>query len=201
MTVTTTDIIKAAASVGRDVAEGKIDPAALDQAVADECRELFGTVVGEGDSLWPLHCDVARQVLAAGGLSADELSEWLAVARHRAGEPLSASQAERPPIDPPADTSADSETQRPEIDVAQPDLSAAVVGVVTSAADSEAELSPEQAASAGDGEPEPEIKQAAPATDTNTSLMVTLPDGRRIPRRLIAARGRGVPTDNGLREF
>lgn len=40
----------------------------LDQAVADECRALFSTVVGERDPLWPLHIDVARQVLAADSL-------------------------------------------------------------------------------------------------------------------------------------
>ena len=49
-----------------------------------KCRELFGTVVGDGDPLWDLHRDIARQVLALDGVPADELSEWLAVARQRA---------------------------------------------------------------------------------------------------------------------
>lgn len=80
---TTEDVIRAAASVGRDVAEGKLAPAALDAAVADECRDLFGTVIGPADPLWPLHLDTARQVLALGGLSVNELGEWLAVARSR----------------------------------------------------------------------------------------------------------------------
>lgn len=80
---TAENVIRAAASVGRDVAEGKLAPAALDAAVADECRELFGTVVGPADPLWPLHGEVCRQYLALGGLSVDELSEWLAVARSR----------------------------------------------------------------------------------------------------------------------
>jgi hypothetical protein len=80
------DVIRAAASVGRDVAEGKLAPAALDAAVTDECRELFGAVVGPSDPLWPLHVDVARQVLALGGVPADELTEWRAVARSREPE-------------------------------------------------------------------------------------------------------------------
>ena len=44
---------------------------------------LFGVVAGPTDALWSLHVDIARQVLAKGGVSADELSEWLAVARQR----------------------------------------------------------------------------------------------------------------------
>jgi len=53
-----------------------------EQAVA-ECRELFGTVAGPGDALWELQVKVARDVLAQKGISADELTEWLAVARQR----------------------------------------------------------------------------------------------------------------------
>ncbi len=77
------DIIRSAASVGRDAAEGRLSPADLDQAVADECKALFGQVVGDGDPLWDLHRDVARQSIALGALSADELGEWQAVMRRR----------------------------------------------------------------------------------------------------------------------
>lgn len=81
---TTEDVIKSAAAVARDAAEGRLNSAALDAAVADECRESFGVVAGpEDDPLWPLHVDIARQVLALGGVSADELTEWTAVARRR----------------------------------------------------------------------------------------------------------------------
>ena len=41
-------------------------------AAVAECRELFGTVVGDGDPLWTLHADVARQAIALGALSADD---------------------------------------------------------------------------------------------------------------------------------
>ncbi|WP_255776066.1 flagellar hook-length control protein [Mycobacteroides abscessus] len=85
-TLTPEDAIKAAASVARDVADGKLSPADLEAQAVAECRELFGTVIGEGDALWTLHADVARQAVSLGALSADELSEWSAVMRHKAGE-------------------------------------------------------------------------------------------------------------------
>lgn len=47
---------------------------------------MFGTVIGEGDALWTLNADVARQAVSLGALSADELSEWAAVMRPKAGE-------------------------------------------------------------------------------------------------------------------
>ena len=78
---TTDDVIKAAASVARDAAEGRLSPAALQEQAVAECRELFGTVAGPGDALWELQVKVARDVLAQKGISADELTEWLAVAR------------------------------------------------------------------------------------------------------------------------
>ena len=46
-----------------------------------ECSTLLGNVTGPDDPLWPLQVEVCRAVLAAGGIPADELSEWLAVAR------------------------------------------------------------------------------------------------------------------------
>ncbi|UXA10756.1 flagellar hook-length control protein [Mycobacterium sp. SMC-8] len=80
---TTEDVIKSAAAVARDAAEGRLSSADLDQAVADECRALFGVVAGPDDPLWPLHVDIARQVLAAGGLTAAEVAEWAAVLKRR----------------------------------------------------------------------------------------------------------------------
>ncbi|MBI3213146.1 MAG: flagellar hook-length control protein [Mycobacterium sp.] len=101
---TAEDVIRAAASVGRDVAEGRMEPAALDAAVVDECRQLVGQVVGEGDPLFALQCEIARGVLAVGGIAADELSEWAAVGRQRAAqrcEPPSPSE-ELPEANSPA---------------------------------------------------------------------------------------------------
>ncbi|WP_188108865.1 flagellar hook-length control protein [Mycolicibacter arupensis] len=92
-TMTPEDAIKAAASVARDVADGKLAPADLEAAAAAECRALFGTVAGPDDPLWPLQVDIARQVLALDGVPADALAEWLAVARQRAGEPVSPANA------------------------------------------------------------------------------------------------------------
>lgn len=94
MSTSTDTTIKAAMAVAKDVAEGRLDPADLDAMVAEESRAAFGTAVGPQDPLWPVQVDVARQVLALGGLPADELSEWAAVARRReqqAGEAVETS--------------------------------------------------------------------------------------------------------------
>lgn len=95
-TATTSDVITAAMSIASDAADGKLSPTDLQATAVAECRELFGTVVGDGDALWTLHADVARQAIALGALSADELSEWAAVMRRRTGEPLE-------PLTPPVD--------------------------------------------------------------------------------------------------
>ncbi|MDV3291904.1 flagellar hook-length control protein [Mycobacterium avium] len=93
-TITTEDAIKAAASVARDVADGKLSPSDLEAQAAAELTQLVGTVAGPDDPIWPLQLDIARQVLALGGVPADELAEWLAVARHRAGEPVAQPDAD-----------------------------------------------------------------------------------------------------------
>lgn len=85
MTMVPADAIKAAMAVARDVADGRLMPADLEEYVVAECRALFGTVAGPGDGLWQLHVEVCRAVLAQKGIPADELTEWLAVAR-RHGE-------------------------------------------------------------------------------------------------------------------
>lgn len=73
--------IKAAMTLAKDLAAGRITPADLDDAAAVEVHGVFSTVVGPEDPAWPTQVDVARQVLAAGGVPADELAEWLTVAR------------------------------------------------------------------------------------------------------------------------
>lgn len=84
----TTDVqstIKAAMAVAKDVAEGRLLPAQVDAAALEACRGIVGVVVGPNDPLWPLQTEIARQVIAAGGIHANELSEWLAVQRRRDG--------------------------------------------------------------------------------------------------------------------
>ena len=66
-------------------AEGRVSIATVEQAAADRCRALFGTVAGPGDPLWTLHTDTARQAIALGAFTAAELSEWVAVLRQREG--------------------------------------------------------------------------------------------------------------------
>ncbi|MGH3556420.1 flagellar hook-length control protein [Mycobacterium sp.] len=73
------DAINGAMSLADDVAQGRLDPAALEATAVAELGELFGTVVGEGDPAWPMHCSIARQAIALGALSGDELAEWAAV--------------------------------------------------------------------------------------------------------------------------
>jgi hypothetical protein len=86
--LTKRDTVAAAMSIAEDVTSGRLAPAALESEVTTACRELFGQVIGEGDPLFDLQIEVARGVLAAGGLGVDELAEWLAVQRHReAGGP------------------------------------------------------------------------------------------------------------------
>ena len=53
----------AALSVAEDIDAGRVSPTDLEAAAADECRQLFGTVAGPGDPLWPLQLDVARRRL------------------------------------------------------------------------------------------------------------------------------------------
>jgi hypothetical protein len=75
----------AVVNLGRDLTAGRIDPADLEQAADERCRRLFSNVIGPGDVLWDLHCDVARQAIALGALSASELGEWASVIRQREG--------------------------------------------------------------------------------------------------------------------
>lgn len=73
--------IKAAMGIAREIADGQLAVGQLEVEAAAECRALFGTVIGPEDPLWPVHCDVARQAVALGALSGDELAEWAVVFR------------------------------------------------------------------------------------------------------------------------
>lgn len=66
----------------------------IDDTIA-AVRDLFGAVVGPGDPNWPMHVDVARQVLAVGGgLTADELAQYVDRYRARPGSWIERALAE-----------------------------------------------------------------------------------------------------------
>lgn len=77
--------VDAALSVAEDIADGRLQPSQLDGEVASLCREMFAHVIGADDPLWELQVEVARGVLAVGGVPANELAEWLAVTRQAEG--------------------------------------------------------------------------------------------------------------------
>lgn len=77
--------VDAAMAVAQDIADGRLLPSSVDAAALEACRGIVGVVVGPQDALWPLQAEIARQVIAAGGIHANELSEWLAVQRRRDG--------------------------------------------------------------------------------------------------------------------
>ena len=87
-------VITAAMDLAKDIAEGRRTAASVEADAVEACRELFAVVHGPEDPLWSLHIDVTRQALHAGALTADELAEWLAVARTREGMPVVEVEAE-----------------------------------------------------------------------------------------------------------
>jgi len=130
-TVTPEDIVKGAASVARDAAEGRLSPANLEAQLEAELRAVVGTVVGEGDPLFALQVEIARGVLAVGGVPADELAEWLAVARQRAGEPVTPPQSLREVVSlPSAAHSPESGDAAPEPDAEAAPEAATVLALV-----------------------------------------------------------------------
>ena len=78
-------VADAALDLAKAAAEGRISVDVVEQAAEQRCRALFGSVVGPGDPLWSLHCDVTRQAISLGALSASELGEWQTVMRQREG--------------------------------------------------------------------------------------------------------------------
>lgn len=113
--VTKRDAVLAAVGLAEDIDAGKIAPDELGRAAAEECRELFGVAVGPDDPLWPLHVDIARQVLALNGVPAGELAEWASVARLRAERVAAALEPPPPSADPGGSGSPVSEPRGPVI--------------------------------------------------------------------------------------
>ncbi|MCA2359587.1 flagellar hook-length control protein [Mycobacterium intracellulare] len=161
-TMTPEGAIKAAASVARDVADGKLSSSDLQAQAVAECRELFGTVVGAGDGLWSLHADVARQAVSLGALSADELSEWAAVMRHKAGEAVKPPEPHDDPLPAvPLASVAQSHAESPDDDEPEPDAAAlqgtsivsALAVLASTAQQAHAEPAPQRRADSGDYDP------------------------------------------------
>lgn len=74
---------EAVAVLMNSVSEGRLTAATLAEAAEARCREVLGQCDGPSDPLWPVHVEIARQVLGHGGLPASELAQWLSVARSR----------------------------------------------------------------------------------------------------------------------
>lgn len=85
MTMTKRDVVDAALSVAEDIGAGKLLPGDLEREVVSELTALVGQVVGADDPLFDFQCQVARGVLAVGGIPAVEIAEWAAVQRRREG--------------------------------------------------------------------------------------------------------------------
>ncbi|MDF0532528.1 hypothetical protein P0W64_15065 [Tsukamurella sp. 8F] len=77
---TDSDIVRTSYALLDEVDAGTTTAANLEAELAETMRAEFGIVGGGSDDpLWSLHLDVARQFIAAGGLTSAELREWLSV--------------------------------------------------------------------------------------------------------------------------
>lgn len=74
---------EAVAVLMTEVSEGRLTADTMADLAAQRIREVFGQCDGPTDPLWPVHVELARQVLGHGGLPAAELAQWLSVARSR----------------------------------------------------------------------------------------------------------------------
>lgn len=70
---------EAVAVLMTEVSEGRLTADTLAERATQRIREIFGTCDGPTDPLWPVHVELARQVLGHGGLPAAELAQWLSV--------------------------------------------------------------------------------------------------------------------------
>lgn len=176
------NIVTAAMSVARDAAEGRLSSAQLDAALADELREAFGDVVGDGDSLWQLQLDVARRVIALGGISADELSEWAAALRYDDDddEPSSEPDAHDDPSELRSTGSVELSAQSDALDA----IADAVIDAETTAEVDDAVVS--------DVETQTEAESGCGCASSSPTAMVALADGRRVPSHRIVGRGPSV---------
>lgn len=75
------EVVRAALGLAEDMVAGKVQPEDLHPKAVAMAREVVGLVIGPQDPMWVLQCDIARQVIALGGIPANELGEWTAVFR------------------------------------------------------------------------------------------------------------------------
>lgn len=68
-----------ALDLAEDLAAARVDAADLVAAAVEAARDVAGTVTGPRDPVWELQVQICRDVLALGGVPADELAEWAAV--------------------------------------------------------------------------------------------------------------------------
>lgn len=76
--------VEAIMDLAKDVAEGRVSPADLDREAAAKTLELYRIVDGPADPIWPIQVEIARQVMARGGIPLEEMQQWVAVAMSRA---------------------------------------------------------------------------------------------------------------------
>lgn len=68
-----------ALNLAEDIAAARVDAADLVAAAVEAARDVAGTVIGPEDPAWELQVQICRDVLALGGVPANELAEWAAV--------------------------------------------------------------------------------------------------------------------------
>lgn len=107
---------EAVAVLMTEVSEGRLTVATMAERAVARCREVFGHCDGPTDPLWPVHVELAREVLGHGGLPAAELAQWTAAARSRENPGAAVDYA-------PTPGSATSDAHSPEF--ADPDADAA----------------------------------------------------------------------------
>lgn len=181
-TITSEDVIKAASSVARDIADGKLAPDALERQAIQELSALLLIEPEPGSDLEALQAESARRVLARSGIPTDELAEWLAVQRRR----------ENPDADKRGQGCAELADGADVLAEVSSDASVAHSGENDGTpADADPDLVEVPAALVSESEPGP---AASVGCKCGPAPIQRGPRGGTV-----LAAGRGLPTDNGLR--
>lgn len=173
------DAVDALGPVMRAVAEGKLRAADMERMAAERSREMFCDVVGPDDPLWPDQVAVARGVLAHNGIPAAELQQWLSAVRSHENPDMAMLYAPGP-VSPVLGS----------IGAREDDVKGEPIYETASTAAPPPSVETKPCSENPADKPAP----SDCGCDT-TSKMTTLPDGRTVPTRLIAARGSAAPFD------